>query len=46
MGDLIRWVVNDVLKEEIDTLTKNKIEPKEVNKHISTKVREMFFKLI
>lgn len=23
MGDLIRWVVNDVIKEESDTLAKN-----------------------
>jgi hypothetical protein len=46
MGDVIRWVVNDVLKEEIDTMVANNIEPKDVNKYISTKVREMFFKLV
>ncbi len=45
MGDVIRWVVNDVIKEEMDTMVENKIEPKEVNKYISTRVREMFFKL-
>ncbi len=45
MGDLIRWVVNDVIKEESDTMAANNIEPKDVNKYISTKVREMFFKL-
>ena len=45
MGDVIRWVVNDVIKEEMDTMVENKIEPKEVNKYISSKVREMFFKL-
>jgi len=45
MGDLIRWVVNDVIKEESDTLAKNGLEPKDVNKYISIKVREMFFKL-
>jgi len=45
MGDIIRWVVNDVIKEESDTLVKNGLEPKDVNKYISTKVREMFFKL-
>jgi hypothetical protein len=45
MGDLIRWVVNDVIKEESDTLAKNGLEPKDVNKYVSTKVREMFFKL-
>ena len=46
LGDVIRWVVNDVIKEEMDTMTDNKIEPKDVNKYISSKVREMFFKLV
>ena len=45
LGDVIRWVVTDVLKEEMDTMIENKIEPKEVNKYISSKVRELFFKL-
>ena len=45
MGDLIRWVVNDVIKEEMDTLVKNGLEPKDVNKYVSSKVREMFFKI-
>lgn len=45
MGDLIRWVVNDILKEEMDTLVKNGLEPKDVNKYVSSKVREMFFKI-
>lgn len=45
MGDVIRWVVNDITKEEMDTMVANNIEPKDVNKYVSTKVREMFFKL-
>lgn len=45
MGDLIRWVVNDVIKEEVDTMVVNKVEPKDVNKYVSAKVREMFFKM-
>lgn len=45
MGDLIRWVVNDIIKEESDTLAENGLEPKDVNSQISGKVREMFFKL-
>jgi hypothetical protein len=44
MGDVIRWVVNDVIKEEMDTLVENQLEPKEINKYVSSKVREMFFK--
>jgi hypothetical protein len=46
MGNLIRWVVNDILKEETDTLVRNGLEPKDVNKYVSVKVREMFFKII
>ena len=46
LGDVIRWVVNDVIKEEMDTMVENKIEPKEVNKYISSKAREMFFKMV
>jgi hypothetical protein len=42
MGDVIRWVVNDVIKEEMDTMIENNLEPKEINKYISTKTREMF----
>lgn len=45
MGDLIRWVVNDIIKEESDTMVKNGIEPKEASKYISTKTRQMFFAL-
>lgn len=43
MGDIIRWVVNDVNDEEKETLEDNGLLPKDVNKHISKKVREMFF---
>ena len=34
-----------MIKEELDTLAKNGLEPKDINKYVSTKVREMFFKL-
>lgn len=43
IGNLIRWVINDVLEEELDTLTENNLKPKEVNKYISGKTRELFF---
>ncbi len=42
MGDVIRWVVNDIIKEESDTLKSNNLEPKDINKYVSSKVREMF----
>jgi len=43
MGDVIRWVINDIISEEISTLSENNLEPKDVNKNISNKVRQMFF---
>ena len=42
MGDLIRWVLNDIISEELDTMTDSGLEPKDVNKYISNKVRAMF----
>lgn len=42
MGEVIRWVVTDIMVEEKDVLEDNNLEPKEINKFISTKVREMF----
>jgi hypothetical protein len=39
-GDIIRWVINDVITEEADTLKSNNINPKEIGKHISLKVKE------
>lgn len=43
LGDVIRWVVADITKEEMDTMVQNKLEPKDINKYISAKVREQFF---
>jgi len=45
MGALMKWIVDDIIKEESDTMVKNNLEPKDVGKYISAKVREMFFKL-
>lgn len=44
MGDIIRWMVKDITEEELDTLLENDLTPKDVNKYISSKTREMFFK--
>lgn len=44
MGDLIRWIVSDITNEEMDTMVKNNLEPKDVNKYIAGKAKEMFFK--
>lgn len=43
MGDFLRWFINDIASEEMDTMVENKLEPKDVNKYISTRAREMFF---
>lgn len=43
MGDYIRWCIKDIMTEEMDTMNENGLEPKDVNKYISTKAREMFF---
>lgn len=44
VGEVLRWVINDVMKEETDTMIKNGIEPKEVNKYLSAKAKELFVK--
>jgi hypothetical protein len=42
LGNLIKWVINDIIKEESDTMFVNGLEPKDVNKFVSQKVKEMF----
>jgi hypothetical protein len=42
LGELMKWIAADIIKEESDTMAKNGLEPKDVNKYVSTKVREMF----
>lgn len=42
MGDFIRAVINDIMKEELDILLEKNIEPKEVNSKISTIARDWF----
>jgi len=37
IGNYLKWVQGDVIKEEMDTLVKNRLEPKEVNGAISKK---------
>ena len=45
-GDFLRWVVNDIIKEELDTLIENGLEPKDVNRDISKKARIWFMDYI
>lgn len=44
MGDFLGWIIKDITSEEMDTMVANNLEPKDVNKYISNKAREMFFK--
>jgi len=38
-GDYLRWVYNDVIKEESDTMIENNIDPKKIGAAISAKAR-------
>ena len=42
MGDFIKWVSNDVIKEESDTMVENNLEPKDIGSTLSTKARKWF----
>lgn len=43
LGDYLRAVINDVMKEDLDVISDAKLEPKDVNKYISQIAREYFF---
>jgi len=42
-GDFLRWIVQDIYKEEMDTMVTNNLEPKDVNGAVSNKARNWFF---
>lgn len=46
LGEVIRWMINDIINEEMDTLVKNNLEPNDINKYVATKTKEMFFIII
>ena len=43
LGDYIRLVINDVVKEDLDIIVDAGLEPKELNKYISEIARLYFF---
>lgn len=43
MGDFIRNVVQDVMKEESDTIAEAGLEPKDINSKVSERCRLYFF---
>jgi len=44
MGDFIRWIYNDVLKEEMDTIIANQIDPKKLGGAVANEARPWFIK--
>ncbi len=46
MGDFLRWLIGDITKEEMDVMVENGLEPKDVNKYISTKARVWFMSYV
>jgi hypothetical protein len=45
-GDYIKWVVGDVLKEEMDLIVASMLDKKELNPAMSNKAKEFYFKYI
>lgn len=45
-GDFLRWVFNDIIKEETDTIVKNQLDPKKLGSPISSKARVWYFDYI
>lgn len=46
LGLYVKWVYNDVLKEEMETIVKSQIDPKKLGSPISNKARPYFFAAI
>lgn len=42
-GIYVKWAYNDVIKEEQDTIVKNKIDPKKIGSYISKKAKNFWF---
>jgi len=45
-ADYLRWVYNDVIKEEGDTMIANKIDPKKIGSAISAKARQFWLNYV
>ena len=43
LGDYIKWVMNDIIKEDSDILNENGVEPKDIGKYVSEIARRYFF---
>jgi len=45
LGPFLKWLVNDIIKEESHVLSENGLEPKDVTNYLSTRGREMFIRI-
>jgi hypothetical protein len=43
LGEVIKWMNQDIIKEESDTLVDNNLEMKDVGKYIADRTKKMFF---
>ena len=41
--DIMRWIANDIITEETDTLVSNGLEWKQVAKEVSNRMRQYYF---
>lgn len=42
MGEFIKWISQDVFKEESDTMKENNLEMKDIGKELSNKARKWY----
>ena len=42
MGQFLKWIMSDIVAEEMDTFKENGLEPKDVGKFVSNKARKWF----
>ena len=44
LGKFLKWVMSDVIKEDMDVMKESKLEPKDIGKYVNTKAKTWFFK--
>lgn len=42
MGAFLKWIMSDIVSEEIDTMKDNNLEPKDIGKYVSNVARKWF----
>ena len=46
MGDFLRWIMNDINKEEVDVLEGNKLTLKDIGRLATSKAKKWFINLL